>query len=182
MRINATIVTLAILAAPASAQHAMPTPMPMTPHAAVCPGRATAPPAELAGWADRTPLTAATKTIQLALATLSVGRAAQATLAPSPAVTFPLSPSHPGTQGSSAGLFALPVTQAGRYRVAIGTGAWLDVVKDGRALTSIAHSHGPGCSGIRKTVDFDLAPGRYVLQVAGSPEPAAAIMVVRLPA
>ena len=74
------------------------------------------------------------------------------------------------------------MTEAARYRIALGAGAWIDVVEDGRAVTSVAHAHGPACSGIHKTVDFDLAPGKYVLQVAGSDAPVATVMVAKLAA
>lgn len=47
-------------------------------------------------------------------------------------------------------------------------------------VTSVAHGHGPACSTIRKTVDFDLKPGRYLLQVARSRTEAIRIMVSRL--
>ena len=60
------------------------------------------------------------------------------------------------------------VARAGTYRVALGTSAWIDVVRAGRALPSQAHGHGPACTGIRKIVDFRLTPGRYVLQLSGT--------------
>ena len=62
------------------------------------------------------------------------------------------------------------MTRPGTYRVALGAGAWVDMLRDGKAIASTAHGHGPACSGIRKIVDFPLTPGSYVLQLAGSPD------------
>ena len=82
---------------------------------------------------------------------------------------------------SHGGLVGFSVTEAGTYRVALGSGAWIDVVRGGKAAASTAHGHGPACSGVRKTVDFPLTPGRYILQIAGNGTPSIAVMVTRLP-
>lgn len=160
---------LAILPAAAAAQ--MPSPAPSC----------TAPaalPAELSGWSKPTPLKAAAT--DPTKAQLTLARAVTATLLPAPGIRYPLRPEKPGTPATHGGLFAFTVGEAGRYRVALGAGAWVDVVKDGAAITSVAHGHGPDCSGVRKMVDFDLEPGRYMLQIAGNATPTLALMVVRL--
>ena len=94
-------------------------------------------------------------------------------------VGYPLAPDHPGAAGTFGGLFAFSVTEAGVYRVALGAGAWIDVAKDGGAVRSSAHGHGPDCTGIRKFVDFPLQPGRYILQVSGAPAAELALMVTK---
>lgn len=142
---------------------------------ASCPATPAAPPSSLAGWATRVPIAA-----ESSPPPLTIGRAARATLLPATSVILPAKPGKPAATGSSSGVFALSVPAAGRYRVALGAGAWLDVVRDGRALTSKTHSHGPACSGIRKMVDFDLQPGRHLLQIVGSPTAAIDVMIVRL--
>lgn len=141
---------------------------------------AVAPPAELAGWTRMAPVTAGASADDAS--TIRVGRGARATLLTmaklQPAAT--LGKASPA--GTSGGLFAFTVDREGRYRVAAGAGAWLDVVHDGQPVASVAHKHGPACSGIRKMVDFQLQPGRYLLQVADAPAPTIGLLVARLPA
>jgi hypothetical protein len=70
------------------------------------------------------------------------------------------------------------VVKAGVYRVALSAGAWVDVVQGGTIAQSVAHGHGPECSGIRKIVSFHLAPGRYVLQLVASDVPEVTAIVL----
>lgn len=98
---------------------------------------------------------------------LTLGRGVTATLVPGERVTL-AAPLEKGFKpGDRGGLFAFTVPVAGRYRVALGEGVWVDVVVGGKALASVNHGHGPDCSPVRKFVDWDLKPGRYLLQVAG---------------
>jgi hypothetical protein len=148
--------------------------------AAQCPG-IIAPGGELAPWAEQTPLNAAASTKQLAAAALPVGKAAEVTLLQTPDVRYPLRPEKPGGSVSYGGLIGLSIAQAGTYRVAIGSGAWIDLVRDGKAVVSTSHGHGPDCSGIHKMVDFPLEPGRYTLQLAANGAPRIGVLVARLP-
>jgi hypothetical protein len=142
--------------------------------AAAAPCTAPAPlPATLAGFSSKRPVLASPSSTP----TLVLTQGARATLLPAGAVRLPVTPRRAAPAVSYSGLFAFTVTQPGRYRVALGAAAWLDVVRDGAALTSVAHAHGPDCSGIRKMVDFDLQPGRYLLQIAGNPTPRVDVLV-----
>lgn len=67
------------------------------------------------------------------------------------------------------GMVPIEVKAPGRLVVALGAGAWIDLVRDGKLVKSAAHSHGPACSGIRKMVEYDVAPGRYLLQISSAP-------------
>ena len=67
------------------------------------------------------------------------------------------------------GMIPIDVKKAGRLIVALDAGAWIDLVRDGAALKSVTHGHGPACSGIRKMVEFDVAQGRYQLQIVNAP-------------
>ncbi len=51
----------------------------------------------------------------------------------------------------------------------------------GKSLSSVAHAHGPDCTGVRKMVDFRLSPGAYILQLSGATEASLPVMIVRLP-
>lgn len=144
--------------------------------AAVCPATPAPLPAELAGWATTTSVAAGTTP-----ASLTIGRRAHATLLPSGGVRLAATTAHPPAADTHGGVFAVEVPRAGRYRVALGAGVWIDVVRDGHALASVAHGHGPACSPVRKMVDFDLQPGRYLMQVVGVPAATLDLLVAPLP-
>lgn len=143
-------------------------------------GPATLPP-ELAGWSSRRPIMAAGEAAGLRAATLAIGSAADATLKSTANVRYVTRPEKPGGSVSYGGLYSFTVDRAGTYRVALGSGAWINVLKGKTAITSTAHGHGPDCSGVRKMVDFPLTPGRYTLQIAGNGEPTLPLMIARLP-
>lgn len=123
-------------------------------------------PADLAGWRQGSAIAAGAVIADAPV--LTIGRRTDATLIANDAVRYARQPDKPGAAGRFGGLFAVTVVRAGRYRIALGGGAWIDVVQGDRAFASLAHDHGPACSPIRKMVDFNLAPGRYLLQIAGS--------------
>lgn len=162
-----------IIAAPASAQMEASAPADCTATAAL--------PAEMAGWARRSPLAAADSAKRLSRATLSIGQGIDAALRPTGDVRYAVRPEKPGGSVSHGGLFGFTIAEAGTYRVAIGSAAWIDVLKDGATATSSAHGHGPACTGIRKMVDFPLTPGRYVLQIAANGSPTLPLLLTRLP-
>ena len=66
-------------------------------------------------------------------------------------------------------MIPVEVKKAGRLVVALDAGAWIDLVRDGVAVKSVVHDHGPACSGIRKMVEFDVSQGRYLLQITNAP-------------
>jgi hypothetical protein len=82
---------------------------------------------------------------------------------------------------SYGGLIGVTVAQPGSYRVALSSGAWIDLVRDGKAVTSTAHGHGPACTGVLKMVDFPLTPGRYTLQIGANGGARMTVLVARLP-
>ncbi|MBB5685628.1 homogentisate 1,2-dioxygenase [Sphingobium boeckii] len=124
-------------------------------------------PAELNGWTRVTD------------GAVVVGQTRALTLSPIAALTFVVAPGRAADAGTFGAVMTFDVATSGHYRVALGQGAWIDLVKDGKALTSTTHSHGPACSTIRKIVDFDLVPGRYVLQLSGAKAAAMPVMVVK---
>lgn len=140
-----------------------------------CPATPAALPAEFAGWRAMTATDAGMSAD--AAPSLAVGTGARVTLRPTPQLHFAAAMKHGGTPASFGGLLAFSVGKAGRYHVALGAPAWIDVVRGQATLPSAAHGHGPDCSGIRKIVDFDLTPGAYLLQVAGNDGPALGVMV-----
>ncbi|MET0360756.1 MAG: hypothetical protein ABW048_03290, partial [Sphingobium sp.] len=138
-------------------------------------------PPELADWGNRTAATAAPDAGHLNKATLVPGRAVDATLLPAVTLRYALPPEKKGDAASFGGLFALTVVRTGTYRVALGSGVWVDLIRSRKALPSLAHGHGRPCTGVAKYVDFRLQPGRYVVQLAASAEKRVAVMVAPLP-
>ena len=107
-------------------------------------------------------------------ATVALHPSARVRLDPAPARIRPVAAAH-------AGVLRLLVPQAGTYRVALSTAAWIDVVEAGRALASVAHDGAPRCSSVRKIVDFELRPGPYLVQLSSNPGPNATLLVARKP-
>jgi hypothetical protein len=135
----------------------------------------------LAGWASASPLKAAADYKSSRRAELAPGKAAVVGLLQTPKVAYPVRPEKPGGTVSFGGVLRFTVAEEGVWRVALSSGAWVDVVRDGEASVSIAHGRGPACTGIRKMVDYRLAPGTYALQVAANGTDTVTLMVARLP-
>jgi hypothetical protein len=148
---------------------------------AACTGPMVPPPPAYAAWNAQAPLTSAVAAAALGAATITPDHAVLAELHPTREVAYVMQPEKPGGAVAKGGIFQIEIAMAGVYRVAIGSGAWLDVLKDGKPLMSVAHGHGPTCSGIRKMVDFPLEPGRYVLQISANADPKIAVLILRQP-
>lgn len=136
-------------------------------------------PKELRGWRAGRPVSSGRDAARAP--SLALGSGVTATLLPLPQISYAVRPERLGGPSSNGGLFAFSAPTAGRYRVALGTGVWIDVVRDDVIVASASHGHGPDCSGVRKTVDFDLKPGRHILEVAGATSAVVRLMIVRLP-
>ncbi|MDP1028500.1 homogentisate 1,2-dioxygenase [Sphingomonas sp. KR1UV-12] len=135
--------------------------------AAPCPSGAA--PAEVPGWAQPVPVASG--------GALTPGRSTSLALVPAARQGFTPPPGHKADAGSFGGTAEVTVEAAGRYRIMLDGAAWIDLVADKLALTSVAHGHGAPCSGVRKMVDFDLKPGHYTLQVSGAKAPRIQVML-----
>lgn len=142
-----------------------------------CPSGSTVLPAELSGWSSRTVIAAAANAADSDRARLEPKVARDATLIESSKVRFPVPPGKLASSETYGGILRFSVEADGVYRVALGAGAWVDVLREGKVIASSAHGHGPACSGIRKIVDFRLSAGEHFLQIAGSPTPVLAVLV-----
>jgi hypothetical protein len=140
-----------------------------------------APPPALAGWTSKTDITSASKADGLAQAALTIDHGANVTLHPTREVSYVAQPDKPGGSVASGGLLAVSIATAGTYQVNLSSGAWIVLLQDGKAVLSTAHAPGPACTGIRKTVQFPLQPGRYVLQLSANADPTIHVMVSRVP-
>jgi hypothetical protein len=87
----------------------------------------------------------------------------------------------PAAAGDKGGWFGLSVRTAGTYRIALQHKAWIDLVRDGKAMPSAAHAHGAPCSGIAKMVDFVLVPGSYTIQLSDTTDETIGVQVTKQP-
>lgn len=176
MRFSA-LAALAVLASPLAAHAQM---APAAP-AAACAEMDQQLPPELLAWPKKAELSAAAGVSGLDKALLVPGQAYVATLVPTPDVTFIVQPEKPGGTVSKGGIFAIDIQTAGPYVIALGTGAWIDVLKGDAVQRSTGHGRGPACTTLRKMVTFDLQPGRYVVQISANAEASLPIMVAPKP-
>jgi hypothetical protein len=91
-------------------------------------------------------------------------------LAPQSEVTFVVKPAKPALDdGSQAGLVRVRVAKAGRYRVSITSGHWIDVVDGEQFVTSRDFQGARGCERPHKIVEYELPSGHdLTLQFSGS--------------
>ena len=132
-------------------------------------------PVELAAWSQQVPVAAGTEAG--GGATIVPGRAVLASLHPARHLTLRPEPKQAIANG---GTLTLTIAEAGTYRVAMGGKAWIDVVRGDAAVTSVAHGHGPACTGVTKMVDFILSPGTYTVQLSGSEAGSLALLVAKV--
>lgn len=144
-----------------------------------CPALDKALPKLWMGWTTPDPLLGGAT--MAAAGKLVAGHAYRATLTASLQMSYTVPPDKPAGAGTFGGLFVLSIDQAGTYEVALDQGAWVDVAKNGRPLTAVAHGHGPDCSSIQETVDFSLMPGQYAVQLSAAQSSPVVIAVVQKP-
>lgn len=108
---------------------------------------------------------------------IQLGHAYGLTLTPAAQTEYSVAPKMitPGTFG---GLVMLTVDKAGVYSVAISGKVWVDVIRDGQAMKSVSHQDGEPCAAIHKTVNFQLDPGHYTLQLSNAPSKDATVEVL----
>lgn len=109
-------------------------------------------------------------------APIPLARAFDAALHPIAHVRFAAAPGKPLLAKSHGGVFRLNLAWAAHVGIALSGPAWVDVVQGATPVASVAHGHGAPCSGIAKTVWFDLAEGAYTVQLANAPDAAIRIM------
>ncbi len=93
------------------------------------------------------------------------------TLVPFPDAKLPAAPERAPKSGSSFAGFiqARAPAKAGTYKITLSSEGWIDVVQNGRAVKSSAFSGATGCTGVRKSVKFDLAAQPFTIELSGVP-------------
>lgn len=160
MMLATALITAPAMAAPAKKAAAEP----------VCPAGPTLPP-ELADWSRNV----SSKTIygygeprDIGWPALGAART-ELPLHRFESLRYAIAPEREPDVHKFGGMVPIEVKKGGRLTVALDAGAWIDLVRDGAVVKSATHGHGPACSGIRKMVDFDVTPGRYLLQIVNAP-------------
>jgi len=100
----------------------------------------------------------------------SLATAVTVALVPYADAKLPVPPSRtPKSADSYAGYAtAAAIAKPGTYRVTLSAPAWIDVVQNGHALQSTAFSGASGCSGIAKSVKFELSASPFSVELSGS--------------
>lgn len=85
--------------------------------------------------------------------------------------------------GAHGGLATVHVTKAGRYRVSITTGHWLDLVDGGNLVVSRDFQGQRDCEKVHKIVEFELAGERdFVLQLSGGTDANVGVAITQVKA
>jgi hypothetical protein len=106
-----------------------------------------------------------------AAVTLALVRLADAKL-PAPPSRAPKNPQ------SNAGFASAPtIAKAGTYRVTLSTPSWIDVIQGGNVLQSTAFSGASGCTGVAKSVKFNLLAAPFTVELSGTPARAVGFVV-----
>ena len=117
----------------------------------------------------------------LILPTVETGRGYQLDLLPQSEVTFILAPARPAvTEEPAAGIVQFTTTKAGRYRVNISDGSWIEVLSDsGELLSATTFKGRHGCQPLRKYVEYELpANSKHTLQISGGIKTALVLVII----
>jgi hypothetical protein len=144
--------------------------------AAPCPEGAPPPlPAPFANWAQPVAVTASADAA--AAVAVPLGQVTAIALSPSATVKYAMKPVRAIKDGSFGGVIAFDVPAAGRYRLAMGSFAWVDVIEDGKSLPSLERDHSLPC--VSKVLDFELKAGRHIVQLADDKTAATKLVLVK---
>ncbi|HEX4051411.1 MAG TPA: hypothetical protein VHY19_11090 [Steroidobacteraceae bacterium] len=122
-------------------------------------------------------------TTAAATPTVRTDRFYQVQLAPQPQVKFVTPPGKVMlTDGAYGGMVKFRVPHSGSYRVSLDAPFWIDVVADGKLLSTQDFS-GSRCAGPHKMVVFDMPAGQELwLQISGARRAQAQVSVTEAPA
>lgn len=104
-------------------------------------------------------------------------------LHPQREVTLAAIPGKPGQgDNATAGMVVFRVPADGRYRIALTSGHWLDVVDAGTVIPSLDFQGRRGCPLVHKFVEFQLPAGRdLILQLSGGNATTAGVLIDAVP-
>lgn len=137
-------------------------------------------PAELSAWKSLSYVGSAKNPQELSNATLTLNTASLIGLVSTPKIQYVARPTNEGGSVSYGGMFQIILKESGLYRVVLANASWIEMVKDSKGAKSVAHSHGPDNSGIRKMVDYNLDEGTYTLQLSAGADTTSAVLITKL--
>ncbi|MDG4902340.1 hypothetical protein P9217_17660 [Mesorhizobium sp. WSM4989] len=101
-------------------------------------------------------------------AALTVGQAADFSLAAVDTIGFEVPPGRAPAAGTFGAMASVTVPAEGELQFSLSDEVWIDVVQDGRAVKSAGFSRAKTCPGIRKSVRFKLSAGPATVQLSGA--------------
>lgn len=137
-------------------------------------------PSELNAWKNLSYLQAAKNINDAKGASVSINVASVVGLINTPKVQYIVRPVKEGGTVSYGGIFQFEIKEKGTYRIALGNASWIDLIKDNKAVISVAHGGGPENSGIRKMVDYILDAGIYTLQLSAGGDSSTPLLVTKI--
>lgn len=137
-------------------------------------------PTELTAWKTLSFVGAAKSSNELSDASLELDHASLIGLLPTPKIQYVNQPVNEGGSVSYGGMFQITLKESGLYRIVLANASWIEMVKNGKGAQSVAHSHGPDNSGIRKMVDYNLEAGTYTLQLSAGADTTSAVLITKL--
>lgn len=109
---------------------------------------------------------------------LLAGKPAEASLRPQADVRFQVKPGGGrDVAAPHAGLVTIRVPATGVWRLSASAPVWIDVVGPHGLMPSVAHGRMAPCTSLRKTVEFELAQGDWLVQLSSSPGPAVRLLL-----
>jgi hypothetical protein len=97
-------------------------------------------------------------------------------------VHFVLAPERKSlADGAYAGMVTLHIPAAGKYRVSMSEGFWIDLISGGKFVPTDDFTGSHGCRAPRKIVQFVLPAGDLTLQFANNNSPSVEVTITAAP-
>jgi hypothetical protein len=115
--------------------------------------------------------------------TLEVDKLYDISLTPQDKVNFIMAPAKKAlADGAYAGMVKLHIPTAGKYRVSMSDGFWIDVITDGKFAPTDDFTGSHECHAPRKIVQYPLPAGNdLVLQFSNATSPSVKVTVTATP-
>jgi hypothetical protein len=97
-------------------------------------------------------------------------------------VSFPVAPTsrHKSHATAFGGIVNFDgVAEAGIYQVTLAKKGWVDVIQNGKAIHSAAHTGTKDCDGARKSVRFEIGPGPFSIELSNFADDSAKFAIRR---
>ncbi len=117
-----------------------------------------------------------------ALPTLNIDKLYDISLTPQSSVSFAMAPAKKTlADGAFAGMVTLHIPSAGKYRVSMSDGFWIDVIADGKFAPTDDFTGAHECHAPRKIVQYSLPAGNLTLQFSNTNSATVRVTVTAAP-